>query len=397
MSVEEARATALAHAVEMWRARPDFRPLAFLPHHDCRRDECAMIEIPYVAKREGDSILVALSAPAAPIESAIGGLTPLYGCPATNAVHPCGELACEYGRDELTCPLTGVELGQRRRDAKWAPYKSENSLGKVWRLDVRARRAADSRVGAVERLEAGDGSLATELDSAPSMLVAARRRARSSTKSDAFDIAFAICAIVLSKARFADALRRNRAQRANRLAQAMRAAQRLQQRQVIVSARGIAKAIPCAPEPVPVLLLDDETRLQRVIGYAHMCVALWHVLYSRIDASVRDMGFRDFCVAALSLFSRGHVVVNARSGLGRVFASQDMLLSVFAVNGWAEREIYSDVVHSKIAGITGRSSARLVGMINESVARDKANTAYLAYEGMPYAEIGEGAFQRLKR
>lgn len=392
----EERQDALARAIALWRARPDFHPTRFSPCHDCRRDGCDAVAIPYAVERASDAIFVCIFPPAG-MKSALDQLTPLYGCPTTRSVHPCGPDACEYGRDQRVCPLSGMDLGVERRYGYWTPYLNENGFSKTWKLDVRNRAA---RVGALDicaRMGVKDESLEREIESAPDMLVVARRRSRISRKSDAFDIAFAMCAILFSNARFADALRQNRARAANRCAQAMRVAQRLHLQRDVISAEAIAKVMSPPQDSLPVLLVDAGTRVELAARYAHKCVALWHILYTHVDEHIREMSFRDFCIAALGLFANGHSVINARSGLEHVFARKDMLLKAFAINEWVERKVYSDVATQKISGITGRAIARLTRIVNGCISARSINPAYLNYEEVGYQDIGEEAFRRFKR
>lgn len=395
MDPELDRRTALARAIELWRERPGFLPLHFLPHHDCLRDSCEVVEVPYAAKREGDLVMVRLFPPPERVDGRIDRPVPLYGCPTTRGVHPCGPDACEYASSELTCPLTGLELGQDRKHAYWTPYRSEN--WGAWKWDVRNLRRVERLPQMLERAALRDGSLGDAMRSASFALASARRRARIANKSEAFDVAFLVCAIVLSDERFAEALRHNREQRAKREAQALRVAVHMQQRRRIVSASGISKSLASGSVALPVLVRDDRAQLEQTMGYAHRCIALWFVLCARVDASIREMSFRDFCVAALNLFGKGHVVVNPRNGLGEVFARQDTLLSAFPVNGWSEKKIYADVDAGKITGIVGRAEARLVSLVNECVAKKKGNTAYLRFAEMRYDELDEAAFRGLKR
>lgn len=394
MATDVERELAAARATDLWRWRPEFVPQYCYYNHDCVEEKCEMICVQYMAAMHLGRVYVSLGPSRPGVEGEISRLTPLYGCPKTGRVHACGE-RCDRGEFETVCVLSGITLGEMRRDAWWREYPTEGS--KNWKLNVRNVRVGSANADVRERLSMDRESFGRELTRMGDMIEFSRKRARLAGKAEAFDLAFAICMTVLSDERFAEAIRCNREHHRKIYEQAKRVATHLVQRRLPVDACTIMQALPAKSESAPVLIQSRSQQIEYVTRYAEHCLAFWHLIYTHADAGIRDMSFRDFCAASVSLFSKGHNVPNWRTGRNDWVVLPDRILNAFPINRWIERKIYDKTEDTKISSVMRRSEIRIKKAINDFVARRDKDSAYLRYADVPYASLGEEAFLNIKR
>jgi hypothetical protein len=394
MSVESHRTLAADHASDLWRWRPGFvRSLCYFDH-DCVIEKCEMMPIEYQAMVKGDRVFVRLGTSDEACEGLIDRLTPLYGCAKTGQVHACGD-RCDRPRDEVVCTLSGLTFGEIRRHGWWNEHPRDGSND--WRLDVRRMRVGVPRLDIRERLAVDRETVLREMWKASELIEWARARARLADKSEAFNVAFAVCLSALSDERFVQAIRVNHERRNKTFDQAKRAATHLVQRRKPLIADAIMCAMPAYFEPTPVLVQSREQMLDHVIRYADHCLAFWHLIFVHADPTVRDMSFRDFCAASLSLFGKGHNVPNFSTARNNWVIQPDRILSAFPVNRWIERQIYKGMPDTKISSIMRRAESRVKEIVDEFVARRDKNASYLRYFDLAYDEIGTQAFVGIKR
>lgn len=384
------RTIAAARASELWRWRPGYAPSCHFVYHTCEARACDIVAVEYSAVLRSGKVFVSLGR--APLDTVdlFDRLVPVFGCTKTGQVHACGD---DCDRRELTCPVSGVRFGEETRDGWWSEYAREGKDN--WKMKVfgEFRGIRIEPVNMRERLSL-DGD---QTYLATAMLEQSRRRARFSKKSEAFDVAFAISAIVLSDERFEDDLRRHRDLRTRLLEQAKRATTHMTQQRIAVSTSAIMQALPSNPESTPILIQNHKQTRDLIVCYAERCIALWHLIYTLADPQIAEMSFRDFCTAALSFFEKGYNIPSWRSGHDVWVVPRDPVLNVFPLNKWCERKIYSEIDEAKISGIMRRAESRVKYAIDGYITTQDEGAVYMRVVSSPYDSIPEGAFGNVKR
>ena len=380
-------------AIDLWKNNELTNvPLCRFISHSCSRSKCNIVEIKYdvVFASKGKPLSVSLGSPPPSNSKSIEQLVPLYACMKSGQIHICGN---ECKENQIVCSISGLYFGEEIRDAWWAPYAREGQNN--WKMNVfakgRATRIDNPHIRKKLSLNYD------QVYSASDILEQSRKRANIRTKDCAFDIAFAIVSTVLSDDRFEEALHRRNEQTAKFLDLARRTATHVKHRRELVNTGDLMLSLPATIQSNPVLIMSQRETRDMIVCYAERCLSTWHLLYSLASKKISDMSFRDFCVAAISLFGKGYNAPDWSSGKDVWIVPCDPILNVFPMDRWIERIIYSDMNDTKISCITRRAEKMLMKIVNMYVKERDSHGNYFRYEELPYESIPEDSFVSAKR
>lgn len=381
-------------AASMWAPRPGFVPPCDFSLHSCASAGCEMVPVEYSATSEGgEGVARVRLGPRG--EGCAAGLIPIWGCPQTGRVHFCGEGCESRATRAAECPLSGLAFEGELCYGPWRPPAGAEKRD-AWKLNPwTKRRGSGPRNDVAENL----GLLGAGESLRLRGVEEARRGASLAGKAQAFDVAFAVAATLLSDERFARALR-DRADLERKLEDAAkRAATHLRQRRRAVDAASLVAALPprgtCPRHPV--LTESHEWILREVVACARHSMALWHLACELVDPSLREMSFRDFCVASLALFAVGHNVPDEVTGEDCWIVRPNPVVCAYPVDDWSRRQMYPGTPPTKITAVMRRAEARVKAAIGLYVSRRRASPAYLNYRDLGYDALPESSFVGARR
>jgi len=401
---DEERILAAKKAAHLWRWRPGFFPVCHFMFHSCVDEKCPLVKVQYMTKIADvgrKEVFVCLlhhhhhHSSASTKKDVLFPLIPVYGCERTGDVHICG-IECEYRTHKNTCPLSGIYFGEKIDDGRWyAPY--DHSSVHQWKQTLQEKKERFPPANDMREILQQTDDMMIIFSAVRNEIEPSKRRDGINSKRAAFNLSFALVATVLSDNRFIQVLNSNRECRQKLEDQARRAVAHMIQQRHLVDTETILMALPDHVESTPILIQNDKERLSRIIKCAEQCVALWHVIWTYVDKAVNDISFRDFCVAAINLFSCGHNVPNRLTMHDSWVIIVDPVLKAFPIDHWVKRQIYWDRQGTKITATIRRSEEGLRKMIDDYVVRRGLDPAYLRYTNVPYDSLPEHAFTNIKR
>jgi len=399
-------------AGELWRWRSDFELKYYHPNHDCAlmsktSNQCEIVEIKYEAFiiPENNNIFVQI------INNdnnkyinnnnnkkKIINLIPIFGCLYSGNVHLC-KSQCDQG-DSLTCPISGIEKGIHIVNS-WV-LNDGRPINHAWKLNP---FQFNNKFRATETLDIRDQIESDKYNTFQDINLIQRTRIRPwlNGKPACFDVAFSIAVIILNRKRFIQDIVNNREKFKKMIGLSKKIILRNQSSQnrniINIDATSILNELP-EMKYLPIFLYGNQVYQKILIRIADHCVALWYLIRENIHKNeLNKMSFRDFCVAAIKLFSRGHNLPhsNILTGLDQWIIERDFILHQFPINQWVQKKIYYNRSEEKIIGIIRRAETRLIQVINHYIldcCGSPTDLRYmdLLYESIPVTEV----FNRVK-